>query len=114
MIPKNTLTQHILNVIFDNKKELSNNQLLQNKIIETKKSLGIKVQSVALPIDYDAFNFKTKDEVLNWLQYKIQNVHTANYLINIKPDIATKPVKWYDDKLLNQRFLQTKKMYGDS
>lgn len=106
MTSKNTLTQHILNVIFNNPKDLLNNQLLQNKMIERKKDLGIRVQSVALPIDYDAYNLKTKEEVLNWLQYKIQNVHTAFHKIN------ENDIHWSNNNMLNHRYLQTKKMYG--
>lgn len=83
----------------------------EERLVEFKNSLGIKVQSVALPKDYELFTLKTESQVMNWMENKIHNVYTAYHKIHNKFDVEDERVHWSNNKMQNQRFLETKNLY---
>ena len=85
----------------------------EEQLLKVMDGHRIKVQSVALPIEHQLFTLKTEPQVINWLQNKIQNVNTAFYKINSKYTGDTERVNWNNNKMQNQRFLETKNLYKD-
>lgn len=116
---KRTVGENLLKVIFVKPEEASENTNeattvfnynkipTQERLLKEQKVFGIKVQSVALPTNYEIFKEKSETEVLDWLQNKIQNVHTAFFDFNNKYNDNAEQVSWYNNKMLNQRFLET-------
>ena len=99
------LAEHPTNVIFEKRVDIPTTpeeQLLKHQI-----SFGIRVQSVALPKQHEIFTLKTEEEVMDWLQNKVQNVNTAFHKINSKYTGDTERVNWNNNKMQNQRFLET-------
>jgi hypothetical protein len=105
------ITDKLLDVIFV--KSTENTFTPEEELLNHKSSFGIRVQSVALPIEHQLFTLKTEPQVMNWLQNKIQNVNTAFYKINSKYTGDTERVNWNNNKMQNQRFLETKNLYKD-
>lgn len=83
----------------------------EEELINLQSSLGIRVQSVALPKGHQFFISKTEPQVMNWLQNKIHNVNTAFHKINSKYTGDTERVNWNNNKMQNQRFLETKNLF---
>lgn len=83
------------------------------ELLNYQSSLGIKVQSVALPRERQLYTLKTEPQVMNWLQNKVHNVNTAFHKINSKYTGDTERVNWNNNKMQNQRFLETKNLYKD-
>jgi hypothetical protein len=92
--------------------KLTQNQLTpENEILNHKSTLGIRVQSVALPREHELFTIKTEQQVMNWLENKVHNVNTAFHKINSKYTGDTERVNWNNNKMQNQRFLETKNLF---
>lgn len=85
----------------------------EQRLLNHQSSLGIKVQSVVLPREHELFTLKTEGQVLNWLQNKVHNVNTAFHKINSKYTGDTERTNWNNNKMQNQRFLETKNLYKD-
>ena len=83
----------------------------EEELINLQSSLGIRVQSVALPKGHQFFISKTEPQVMNWLQNKIHNVNTAFHKINSKYTGDTDRVNWNNNKMQNERFLATKNLF---
>ena len=83
----------------------------KTELLNNKSELGIKVQSVALPTKTYSIAPKTEAEVMNWLKNKVHNVNTAFYKINSKYTGDTERVNWNNNKMQNQRFLETKNLF---
>jgi hypothetical protein len=54
----------------------------EEKLLSTMKHLGIKVQSVVLPPDFN--NKRDEKKIIYWLYNNIQSLHTANYELKLK------------------------------
>jgi hypothetical protein len=67
----------------------------------------IKVQSVALPLNHQLFSLKTEEQFLDWMQNKIHNVHSAFFDFNNKYKENAEQVSWNNNKMQNQRYLET-------
>jgi hypothetical protein len=83
----------------------------EEELINHQRCLGIQVQSVALPKEHQLFTLKTEQQVMNWLQNKVHNVNTAFHKINSKYTGDTERVNWNNNKMQNQRFLETKNLF---
>ena len=105
------VTEHLMNVIFEKPVYTANTP--EEQLLKHKRSFGLKVQSVALPKEHELFTLKSENKVINWMQNKIYNIHTAFYKINSKYDNFEDKKHWRNNKIQNQRFLETKNMYKD-
>jgi len=85
----------------------------EEQLIAVKHSFNIRVQSVALPKDHELFTLKTESKLIEWMQKKVQNIYTAHYLNHTKYDNADENLHWSNNRVQNQRFLETKKMYSN-
>lgn len=103
------VTENLMNVIFE--KPIQTHSTQEEQLLKHQRSFGIKVQSVSLPKEHELFTLKTESQVLNWMENKIQNVHTAYHKIHSKFDVEDERVHWSNNKMENQRFLETKNMY---
>jgi len=81
------------------------------ELLDYQSRLGIRVQSVALPNKRQLYTLKTEPKIMNWLQNKIHNINTAFHKINSKYTGDTERVNWNNNKMQNQRFLETKNLY---
>jgi hypothetical protein len=85
--PTIDLTEHIGNIVFDKKNEavsLSETPTLEEELLRIhQKVLGIKVQSVALPPNYNPAP-KTEPQVMDWLRNKVNNNYSSAYSIALK------------------------------
>ena len=108
---KRKVSDKLMDIIFV--KSTENPFTPEEELIKHKSGFGIRVQSVALPIEHQLFTLKTEPQVMNWLQNKIQNVNTAFHKINSKYDGDTERVNWNNNKMQNKRFLETKNLYKD-
>jgi hypothetical protein len=81
------------------------------ELLNHQSSLGINVQSVALPTGFKVFGIKTEAKEIDWLQNKIHNVNTAFHKINSKYSGDTERINWNNNKMQNQRFLETKNLF---
>jgi hypothetical protein len=81
------LTEHIGNIVFDKKNEavsLSQTPTLEEELLHIhQKVLGIKVQSVSLPPNYNPAP-KTEPQVMDWLRNKVNNNYSSAYSIALK------------------------------
>ena len=57
-------------------------QTSQEKHLSTMKDLGIKVQSVVFPPNFN--EVRDEKKVISWLYKNIQSLHTANYELRLK------------------------------
>lgn len=104
------LTERLINTIFE--KRLDSENTPEEQLLKYQKSCGIKVQSVVLPKEHELFTLKTESQVIDWMQNKINNIHTAYHRIESKFDADYERVHWSNNKMQNERFLQTKKLYN--
>ena len=106
------VTENLMNVIFE--KRVDTTTTPEENLLEIM-NVGhrIKVQSVALPIKHQLFTLKTEEQVLDWLQNKIHSQYSAFYQINKKYKEDAETVNWNNNKMQNQRFLETKNLYKD-
>jgi hypothetical protein len=85
--PKINLTEHIENIVFDRKYEsisLSKTPTLEEELVcRHREVLKIKVQSVALPTNYNPAP-KTEEQIMDWLRNKINNNYSSAYSISLK------------------------------
>lgn len=84
------------------------------ELINFNNRFGIQVQSVALPSNRKLYVIKRESQVMDWLENKIHNVNTAFHKINSKYTGDTERVNWNNNKMQNQRFVETKNMYIDN
>jgi hypothetical protein len=91
--------------------KLMNELTPEEKLINHQIGLGIRVQSVGLPKGYKIFKLKSEAEVMDWLENKVHNVNTAFHKINSKYTGDTERVNWNNNKMQNQRFLETKNLF---
>jgi hypothetical protein len=105
------INDNLMDIIFEKTNETPNTP--EGQLLKHKKNLGIKVQSVVLPREHELFTLKTEPQVMNWLQNKVHNVNTAFYKINSKYTGDTERVNWNNNKMQNQRFLETKNLYKE-
>jgi len=103
------INDNLMNIIFE--KPMNNSITPEEQLLNHQRSFGLKVQSVVLPKDHELFTLKTEGQVLNWMENKIHNVHTAYHKIHTKFDIEDERVHWSNNKMQNQRFLETKNLY---
>ena len=103
------VAEHLMNVIFEKPVYTANTP--EEQLLKHKRSFGLKVQSVALPKEHELFTLKKESQVLNWMENKIQNVHTAYHKIHNKFDVEDYRIHWSNNKMQNQRFLETKNLY---
>lgn len=79
----------------------------EEQLLKFQQSIGIKVQSVALPVKDQFYAIKTEEQVLDWLQNKIQSQHSAYYQLKNKYSQNDEELSWDKNKMQNQRFLET-------
>lgn len=79
----------------------------EDQLLKAQHSFGIKVQSVALPVKHQLFALKSEAQVLDWLQNKAHNVHSAFFQFNNKYNDVDNKVNWSNNKIQNQRYLET-------
>lgn len=79
----------------------------EKQLLKFQHSIGIKVQSVALPVKDQFYTIKTEEQVLNWLRNKIHNQHSAYFQFSNKYNENDEEKSWDKNKLQNQRFLET-------
>jgi len=103
------VTENLMDVIFE--KPIETHSTPEEQLLKHQRSFGIKVQSVVLPKEHELFTLKREGQVMNWMQNKIHNVHTAYHKINSKYDSFEDRTHWSNNKIQNQRFLDTKNMY---
>ena len=104
------INDNLMNIIFEKSPE--NHSTPEEQLLKHQKSFGLKVQSVALPKEHELFTLKTEGQVMNWMENKINNVHTAYHRIESKFDAEYEKVHWSNNKMQNERFLQTQKLYN--
>ena len=63
---------------------MKNKETPEEQLLKFQHNIGIKVQSVALPVKNQLHFIKTEEQIINWLQNKVQNVHTVFYQYNNK------------------------------
>ena len=85
----------------------------EEQLIAVKHSFNIRVQSVALPKDHELFTLKTESKFIDWMQNKIQNIYTAHHLNHTKYDNEEEILHWSNNKVQNQRFLESKTQYSN-
>ena len=93
--------------------KLMNELTPEEKLIKQQSILGIEVQSVAIPKNYKILKLKSEAQVMDWLENKVHNVNTAFHKINSKYTGDTERVNWNNNKMQNQRFVETKNLYKD-
>ena len=103
------INDNLMDIIFEKSHE--NHLTPEEQLLKHQRSFGLKVQSVALPREHELFTLKTESQVLNWMQNKIHNVHTAYCKIHNKFDIISERVHWRNNKMQNERYLETKNLY---
>ena len=103
------INDNLMNIIFE--KQVDTATTPEEQLLKHQRTFGLKVQSVALPKEHELFTLKTEGQVLNWMENKIQNVHTAYHKIHSKFDVEDESVHWSNNKMQNQRFLEVKKLY---
>jgi hypothetical protein len=85
--PMIDLNEHFKSVVFEKKEDLESETkifTLQEQMVNySNEVLGIKVMSVALPLNYNP-ETKSETEVINWLQNKVKNNHTSAYILASK------------------------------
>lgn len=85
--PTISLTEHIGNIVFEKKDEaisFSETPTLEEDLLyRHQKVLDIKVQSVALPPNYNPAP-KTEAEVMDWLRNTVNNNYSFAYSIALK------------------------------
>jgi len=91
--------------------KLMNELTPEEKLIKQQSILGIEVQSVAIPKGYKIFKLKSEAQVMDWLENKVHNVNIAFHKINSKYIGDTERVNWNNNKMQNQRFLETKNLF---
>jgi hypothetical protein len=57
-------------------------ETLEQKMLSNVNHLGIKVQSVFLPPNFN--EVRDEKKVIDWLYNNIQSLHTANYELRLK------------------------------
>jgi hypothetical protein len=77
------LTEHISNIVFERKENVSFEVNLKNEMVYNNQGLGIQVQSVALPKNYN-LNPKTESQVMDWLRNKIHSRYSFAYSMALK------------------------------
>jgi hypothetical protein len=77
------LTEHISNIVFERKENVSFEVNLKNEMVYNNQVLGIQVQSVALPKNYNQ-NPKTESQVMDWLRNKIHSRYSFAYSMSLK------------------------------
>jgi hypothetical protein len=113
-----TVGENLLNVVFGKPDEKMLNRPIQplnsltpvapeEQLLKVQNSFRIKVQSVALPVKHQLFTLKSEAQVLDWLQNKIHNVHSAYYQFNNKYKECDQQVSWYNNKMQNQKYLKS-------
>ena len=105
------INDNLMNIVFE--KSTNTHITPEEQLLKHQRSFGIKVQSVALPKEHELFTLKTEGQVMNWLKNKVHNVHTAYYNETSKYDGESERLHWSNNKMLNQRFLETKNLYKD-
>ena len=105
------VTENLMDVIFE--KPIETHSTPEEQLLKHQRSFGIKVQSVSLPKQHELFTLKKEGQVINWMQNKIHNIHSAYYKIHNKFDVEDDRIHWSKNKIQNQRFLETKNMYKD-
>jgi len=103
------INDNLMDIIFEKSPE--NHLTPEEQLLKHQRSFGLKVQSVALPREHELFTLKKESQVLNWMQNKIHNVHTAYHKIHNKFDVIDERVHWRNNKMQNERFLEIKKLY---
>jgi hypothetical protein len=83
----------------------------ESELLNNQSSLGIQVQSVALPTKNYSIAPKTEAQVIKWLENKVHNVNTAFYKINSKYTGDNERVNWNNNKMQNKRFLEIKNLF---
>ena len=79
----------------------------EEQLLKFQHSIGIKVQSVALPNKDQFYAIKTEEQVLDWLRNKIHNQHSAYFQFSNKYSEDDEEKSWDKNKMQNQRFLET-------
>jgi hypothetical protein len=79
----------------------------EEQLLKFKHSIGIKVKSVSLPVKDQFYHIKTEEQILDWLQNKIHNQHSAYFQFGKKYSENDKEKNWDKNKMQNQRFLET-------
>jgi hypothetical protein len=103
------INDNLMNIVFE--KSTNTHSTPEEQLLKHQRSFGVKVQSVVLPKEHELFTLKTEGQVMNWLKNKVHNVHTAYYSKNSKYDGENERLHWSNNKMLNQRFLETKNLY---
>jgi hypothetical protein len=85
--PTINLTEHIGNIVFERKSETispSGTLTLEEELLHRHREvLKIKVQSVALPPNYNPAP-KTEAQVMDWLRNRLNNNYSSAYAIALK------------------------------
>jgi hypothetical protein len=79
----------------------------KERLIQIKKNNRINVQSVCFPITINPFVKGKESEILNWSQNKIHSQYSAFSQINRKYKDDADPISWNNNKMQNQRYLET-------
>jgi hypothetical protein len=106
------INDNLMNIIFEKSPE--NHSTPEEQLLKHQRDFGLKVQSVSLPKEHELFTLKTESQVLNWMENKIHNVHTAFHKETSKYDGDDDKLHWSNNKMLNERFLESKNLYERS
>lgn len=79
----------------------------EEQLLKFQHSIGIKVQSVALPTKDQFYAIKTEEQIMDWLRNKIHNQHSAYFQFSNKYSEDDEEKSWDKNKMQNQRFLET-------
>jgi hypothetical protein len=108
-IIKQKINISLMDVIFERVKPIPLVEDMTNKerLIQIKKNNRINVQSVCFPITINPFVKGKESEILNWSQNKIHSQYSAFSQINRKYKDDADPISWNNNKMQNQRYLET-------
>jgi hypothetical protein len=104
------INDNLMDIVFE--KSVETPTTPEEQLLKHQRSFGLKVQSVALPIEHELFTLKTEGQVMYWMKNKLHNIHTAYNKIHNKYDEDCERVHWSKNKVLNNRFLESKRLYG--
>lgn len=79
----------------------------EEQLLKFQHSIGIKVQSVALPVNDQFYAIKTEEQIMDWLRNKIHNQYSAYFQFSNKYSEDDEEKSWDKNKMQNQRFLET-------
>lgn len=97
-----------IDVVFEEVKTV--HQTVDSQLISHQDKMGVKVQSVALPKNFNS-GLKSEKQTLDWLCKTVQNEFCASRILFLKYNAEGEREDWQNNKATNRRYLETKNLY---